>query len=50
VRCLLVLCCAAGCHNTAQGIKEDTKRALDKTGNALQKAADKIGGKKDGGQ
>jgi predicted small secreted protein len=41
---LLALPNAGGCHNTAQGIKEDTKRALDKTGQKLEKAADKIGG------
>jgi hypothetical protein len=41
-----------GCHDTAQGIKQDTKRALQKTGQKLEKAGDKIDGhgdkKKDG--
>ena len=32
-----------GCHNTAQGVKHDTKRALDKTGEGIEKAADKTG-------
>lgn len=32
----------AGCHNTAQGVKQDTKRALEKTGEKLQKAGKKI--------
>jgi hypothetical protein len=42
---------AAGCHNTWEGAKTDTKRALDKTGKGLEKAADKIDGReaKDGG-
>ena len=33
---------ALGCHNTAEGIKQDTKRALDKTGDKLKKASKKI--------
>jgi len=33
-----------GCH-TAEGVKQDTKTALDATGRGLQKAAAKIGGK-----
>jgi predicted small secreted protein len=33
----------AGCHNTAQGVKQDSKSAADKTGAALEKAADKTG-------
>jgi predicted small secreted protein len=41
---LLLLLAAASCHNTAQGVKEDTKRALDKTGAGLEKAGDKIDG------
>jgi predicted small secreted protein len=32
----------AGCHNTAQGVKADTGRALDKVGQKLEKAGDKI--------
>lgn len=32
----------AGCHNTAQGVKADTRRALDKVGQKLEKAGDKI--------
>ena len=32
----------AGCHNTAQGVKADTRNALDKTGHELQKAGDKV--------
>lgn len=44
---LAALALCSGCHNTAQGVKEDTKRALDKTGDALHKAADKIDGSKD---
>jgi hypothetical protein len=38
--CLLVA--AVGCHNTAQGVKADTKKALDKTGEKLERAGDKI--------
>jgi len=34
----------AACHNTAQGVKADTRRALDKTGRALEKAGDKVDG------
>jgi hypothetical protein len=44
---------ATACHNTAQSIKEDTKHAIDKTDDALHRAAKKIDskldGKKDGG-
>lgn len=39
---------AVGCH-TAEGVKQDTKNALDATGKGLQKAAAKIGGKNDAG-
>jgi hypothetical protein len=31
-----------GCHNTAQGVKADTRNALDKTGHELQKVGDKV--------
>lgn len=34
----------AACHNTFQGVKEDTRRDLDKTGQKLEKAGDKIDG------
>ncbi len=37
---------AFGCH-TAEGVKQDTKDALDATGKGLQKAAAKIKGKDD---
>ena len=37
---------AVGCH-TAEGVKQDTKNALDATGKGLQKAAAKIRGKDD---
>jgi predicted small secreted protein len=50
---LAALLLAAACHNTAQGIKEDTKNAIDKTEDALHRAAKKVdaklGGTKDGG-
>jgi len=36
----------SGCH-TAEGVKQDTKNALDATGKGLQKAAAKIKGKDD---
>jgi predicted small secreted protein len=54
LRTLVALCLfATACHNTAQGIKEDTKHAIDKTDDALHRAAKKIdsklGGQKDGG-
>jgi hypothetical protein len=34
-----------GCH-TAEGVKQDTKSALDATGKGIQKGADKIDGPK----
>jgi|HubBroStandDraft_6_1064221.scaffolds.fasta_scaffold3101013_1 hypothetical protein len=39
---VLLFLAAAGCHNTAEGVKADTRNALDKTGHALQKAGDKV--------
>ena len=36
---------AIGCH-TAEGVKQDTKSALDATGKGLQKGASKIDGPK----
>jgi len=45
VAATLSLASLAGCHNTAQGVKADTRNALDKTGQELQKAGDKIDGK-----
>jgi predicted small secreted protein len=47
----LLMLTAAGCHNTWQGVKADTRHDLEKTGQKLDKAADKIEGhdKKDGG-
>ena len=46
----IVLTCflasVVACHNTAQGVKADTKRALDKTGEKLEKTGDKIDGNK----
>jgi hypothetical protein len=38
-----VLLAAIGCH-TAEGVKQDTKSALDATGKELQKGAAKIDG------
>ncbi len=35
-----------GCHNTAQGVKADTTKALHKTGEKLEKTGDKIDGNK----
>jgi hypothetical protein len=40
-----ILLLAFGCH-TAQGVKQDTKSALDATGAGLQKGASKIDGPK----
>lgn len=40
------LASVVACHNTAQGVKADTKRALDKTGEKLEKTGDKIDGNK----
>jgi hypothetical protein len=40
----LLMLATAACHNTAQGVKADTRRALDKTGKALERAGDKIDG------
>jgi predicted small secreted protein len=47
----VVALATAGCHNTFQGVKEDTRRDLDKVGEKLEKAGDKIDGhdRKDGG-
>ena len=39
---------AIGCH-TAEGVKQDTKSALDATGKGLQKGASKIDGPKQDG-
>jgi predicted small secreted protein len=39
---LSVLAPTAGCHNTARGIKADTAHALHKTGEKVDRAADKI--------
>jgi predicted small secreted protein len=48
---VLLMLAAAGCHNTWEGVKADTRHDLEKTGQKLDKAADKIEGhqKKDGG-
>ena len=46
---LLLLLGAAACHNTARGVREDTSRALQKTGEGLEKAGDRIGGHKNQG-
>ena len=39
VACLLVVAC-----HTAEGVKQDTKSALDATGKGLQRGADRIDG------
>ena len=39
---LLVLGVLGGCHNTARGVKQDTKNAVQKTGHAVEKTGDKI--------
>jgi hypothetical protein len=44
VAAALLMLAIAGCHNTAQGVKADTRRALEKTGQKLEKAGDKIEG------
>jgi predicted small secreted protein len=33
---------ASGCHNTAQGIKTDTRNAVQKTGHGVEKAGEKV--------
>ena len=33
---------AIGCHNTAQGIKDDTRNAVQKTGQGVEKTGQKI--------
>ena len=33
---------ASGCHNTAQGVKTDTRNAVQKTGHGVEKAGGKI--------
>ncbi len=44
---LLVLGVLGGCHNTAHGVKQDTKNAVQKTGHAIEKTGDKIEDKGD---
>jgi predicted small secreted protein len=41
---VLLVLATAGCHNTARGVKADTRRVLDKTGAGLERAGDKIRG------
>jgi predicted small secreted protein len=45
-RCFAVilagLVLASGCHNTAQGIKTDTRNAVQKTGHGVEKAGEKV--------
>jgi hypothetical protein len=41
---LALLLAPAGCHNTAQGIKTDTNRALEKTGEGIEKVGRKLAG------
>ena len=43
-----LLLAAVGCH-TAEGVKQDTKSALDATGRGLQKGAEKIDGSSQSG-
>jgi predicted small secreted protein len=38
---LLCSICAA-CHNTAQGVKADTRNDVQKTGHAVEKTGEKI--------
>jgi predicted small secreted protein len=47
----LLMLAAAGCHNTWEGVKADTRHDLEKTGQKLDKAADKLDehAKRDGG-
>jgi predicted small secreted protein len=35
-------CALAGCRNTAHGVKEDTKTAVQKTGHGIHRAGEKI--------
>jgi predicted small secreted protein len=35
---------AMGCRHTAQGVKDDTRKALQKTGNGIKKAGEKVEG------
>src|SRR4029077_16272904 len=46
---LLLVLAAAGCHNTARGVKADTSRALVRTGQGLEKAGDRIVGRQNHG-
>ncbi|MBK6697914.1 MAG: entericidin EcnAB [Myxococcales bacterium] len=38
----LVVLLGSGCRNTADGIKADTKRAVEKTGKGVEKVGEKI--------
>ncbi len=40
IACAAALTC--GCHNTAQGIKDDTRNAVQKTGQGVEKTGQKI--------
>ena len=31
-----------GCHNTVQGVKDDTRNAVHKTGHAVERGGEKI--------
>ncbi len=37
-----VLALTLGCRHTAEGVKADTKRAVEKTGKGIEKAGEKI--------
>ena len=39
---LVCFVASVGCHNTARGVKDDTARALHKTGEKLEKAGSKV--------
>jgi predicted small secreted protein len=39
---VLALVVLGACHNTAHGVKQDTKNAVQKTGHAVEKTGDKI--------
>ena len=39
---VIVTAFAAGCHHTAQGVKDDTRNAVQKTGHGIEKAGEKV--------
>lgn len=39
---VLLVLAGAGCRHTAEGVKTDTKRAIEKTGHGIERLGEKI--------